>query len=76
MRYGVTVMLTDKAIGIVELAQAVEERGLFPAMAGEFGAHVASLADDHRRIERVLGDLAAGDPADGWPLQAAMLRFL
>ncbi len=28
MRYGVTVMLTDKAIGIVELAQAVEERGL------------------------------------------------
>ena len=28
MRYGVTVMLTDKSIGIVELAQAVEERGL------------------------------------------------
>src|SRR5487761_2782090 len=28
MRYGVTVMLTDKAIGIVELAKAVEERGL------------------------------------------------
>ena len=28
MRYGVTVMLTDKAIGIVELAKAVEDRGL------------------------------------------------
>src|SRR6478752_8751402 len=28
MRYGVTVMLTDKAIGIVTLAKAVDERGL------------------------------------------------
>lgn len=28
MRYGVTVFLTDKSIGIVELAGAVEERGL------------------------------------------------
>jgi probable F420-dependent oxidoreductase len=28
MRYGVTVFVTDKSIGIVELAKAVEERGL------------------------------------------------
>ena len=28
MRYGVTAQLTDKSIGIVELAKAVEERGL------------------------------------------------
>jgi probable F420-dependent oxidoreductase len=28
MRYGVTVFLTDNSIGIVELARAVEERGL------------------------------------------------
>ncbi len=28
MRYGVTVFLTDQSIGIVELAKAVEERGL------------------------------------------------
>jgi hemerythrin-like domain-containing protein len=48
---------------------AVEEQGLFPAMAGEFDDHVASLADDHRRIEQVLGDVAAGDPAEGWSLR-------
>ncbi len=28
MRYGVTIFLTDTSIGVVELAQAVEERGL------------------------------------------------
>jgi hemerythrin-like domain-containing protein len=65
----VAVELAGRLLTLLAPHTAVEERGLFPAMAGEFGAHVASLADDHRRIERVLGDLAAGDPADGWPLR-------
>ncbi|MEO6701758.1 MAG: hemerythrin domain-containing protein [Jatrophihabitantaceae bacterium] len=53
----------------------IEERALFPAMAGEFADHVASLQDDHRRIEATLTLLA--DPAaeaEGWAqdLEAAL----
>jgi hypothetical protein len=40
----------------------IEERALFPAMAGEFAEHVASLSADHRRIEDTLTRIA--DPAD------------
>ncbi len=47
---------------------AVEEQGLFPAMAGEFPDHVAELTDQHRRIDAVLHEAAAGTPPDGsWP---------
>ncbi|HEU5008074.1 MAG TPA: hemerythrin domain-containing protein [Jatrophihabitantaceae bacterium] len=65
----VAVELADRLLTLLAPHTAVEEQGLFPAIAGEFGAHVDSLQDDHRRIEQALGDLAAGDPADGWPLQ-------
>ena len=40
----------------------IEEQALFPAMAGEFAEHVASLLDDHHRIEHTLVVIA--DPAD------------
>lgn len=40
----------------------IEEQALFPAMAGEFAEHVASLLDDHHRIEHTLAVIA--DPAD------------
>lgn len=40
----------------------IEDRALFPAMAGEFAEHVTSLLDDHRRIEHMLAIVA--DPAD------------
>jgi hypothetical protein len=40
----------------------IEERALFPAMARDFAEHVASLLDDHHRIERTLAVVA--DPAD------------
>ncbi len=45
----------------------IEERALFPAMAGEFAEHVASLQGDHRRIENTLARIA--DPvgsAETW----------
>lgn len=46
----------------------VEEHGLFPALAGEFPEQVAALEAEHRRIEAVLGEAAAGTPDDpGWP---------
>lgn len=55
----------------------IEERGLFPAMAGEFATHVASLQDDHRRIEQTLLGVAAGGDDPGWParLEAAVAEL-
>jgi hemerythrin-like domain-containing protein len=50
----------------------VEEQGLFPALAGEFPDHVAGLIAEHRRVEAVLGEAAAGTPADPvWPVRLA-----
>ena len=46
----------------------VEEEALFPAMAEEFPGHVDVLVADHRRIEEVLAESAAGTPSDAaWP---------
>jgi iron-sulfur cluster repair protein YtfE (RIC family) len=46
----------------------VEEQGLFPALAAEFPDQIALLEDEHRRIEAVLAEAAAGPPADpAWP---------
>lgn len=39
---------------------AVEEYGLFPAMAAEFPDQVESLQQEHRAIEAVLAECAAG----------------
>lgn len=47
---------------------AVEERGLFAALAGDFPDHVTALTGEHRRIEAVLGEAAGGVPGDPtWP---------
>ena len=56
----------------------VEEQGLFPALTGEFPDHVAGLKAEHRRVEAVLGEAAAGTPADpAWPARfAAALALL
>ena len=46
----------------------VEEGGLFPALAADFPDQVADLEAEHRRVEAVLGEAAAGIPADpAWP---------
>lgn len=52
----------------------IEERGLFPAMAPDFGEHVASLRDDHRKLELTLAAVAAGTEVADWValLEAAM----
>lgn len=49
----------------------IEERGLFPAMATEFAEHIASLEDDHRRLDHVLAKIA--DPSVDDPGWAAEL---
>jgi hemerythrin-like domain-containing protein len=46
----------------------VEEDGLFPAMAADFGDHITGLRAEHRQVEAVLDEAADGVPADpGWP---------
>jgi len=46
----------------------VEEQGLFPALAPEFPDQIAVLEAEHRRIEAVLAEAAAGPPEDPeWP---------
>lgn len=46
----------------------VEEEGLFPEMSDEFPDHIEALRADHREIEKVLGEAAAGPPDDPtWP---------
>ncbi|HET9139918.1 hemerythrin domain-containing protein [Actinophytocola sp.] len=47
---------------------AVEEQGLFPALAADFGDHVDSLTEQHRHIESVLEEAAHATPTDPtWP---------
>lgn len=49
----------------------VEERGLFPALTTEFPDYVASLTAEHRRLEAVLGEAAAGTTNPAWPARLA-----
>jgi hemerythrin-like domain-containing protein len=56
----------------------VEEGGLFPAMAAEYGDHVRALRDEHRSIEEVLETCAEGAPTDpAWPghLERALVQL-
>jgi hemerythrin-like domain-containing protein len=47
---------------------AVEEEGLFPALADEFPDHIAELTAQHQRIDAVLAEAATGIPTDPtWP---------
>ena len=51
----------------------VEERGLFPALAGDFPEHVTALRDEHRRIEAVLAEARGGDGTPPDPTWGARL---
>ncbi|WP_206796334.1 hemerythrin domain-containing protein [Amycolatopsis sp. MtRt-6] len=69
-RGDVTVMaeLVTRIARVLGPHTAVEEEGLFPALADEFPGHIAGLTAQHRVIETVLGEAADGVPADpGWP---------
>jgi hypothetical protein len=76
--HGAAVVAAGQVLALLEPHTAVEERGLFPAMAGEFAEHTASLEGDHRRIEHTLGQLAAEtEPSDRWAerLDAALAEL-
>ena len=56
---------------------AVEEEGLFPALAGEFPDHVATLRAEHRIVEAVLDEATDGTPADPtWPSRVTEALYL
>jgi len=50
----------------------VEEAGLFPALANEFGEHLAGLVAEHRDIDDVLSALEHGRPNPGWQLHTQL----
>ena len=50
----------------------VEEEGLFPGLVADFADHVDGLLAEHRRVDSVLGEAAAGVPVDPtWPARLA-----
>ncbi|HET9139238.1 hemerythrin domain-containing protein [Actinophytocola sp.] len=60
--------LATRIAAVLAPHSAVEEHGLFPALADDFPDHVAELTAQHRHIEDVLGAAAAGIPTDpDWP---------
>jgi iron-sulfur cluster repair protein YtfE (RIC family) len=70
--------LANRMAAILGPHTVVEEEGLFPALTGDFPDQVAALHAEHRRIAAVLGESAAGTPADPtWPARlTATLHLL
>lgn len=53
---------------VLEPHTEVEEHGLFPALADDFPEQLAALEQEHRQVESVLAEAAAGTPRDTtWP---------
>lgn len=68
---------TRRMAAVLEPHTAVEEGALFPAMAQDFGDHVDDLIDEHRLIDRVLGESRRRTPDDpGWPDRLAEVLHL
>jgi hemerythrin-like domain-containing protein len=59
-------MLTDAMRAILGPHTAVEESGLFPALAGEFPEQIAVLSGEHRAVDAVLASLADDVPPSDW----------
>jgi hemerythrin-like domain-containing protein len=45
------VPFLEQIVDMLEVHTAVEENGLFPALARDFGPHVGRLVEDHRAID-------------------------
>jgi hemerythrin-like domain-containing protein len=57
--------LAQDMLAVLRPHTAVEEVGLFPALADDFPEQMSDLLDDHRRIEVALGRIAGGTD-DNW----------
>ena len=55
--------------GVLAPHTAVEEGGLFPAMAGDFPDQIDALTGDHRDIDCALAELDAEHLGADWPLR-------
>lgn len=49
----------EQIVDLLKVHTLVEESGLFPALAGEFGSHVGRLVEDHRSIEEAFRAVVA-----------------
>lgn len=57
--------LADRIAGVLGPHTIVEERGLFPAMAGDFPDHIEALVAEHRMIDEALA-IAVGATETDW----------
>jgi hemerythrin-like domain-containing protein len=57
--------LARHMLAVLRPHTAVEEDGLFPALAADFPQHMSDLYDDHKRIETALAQVAGG-VRDDW----------
>lgn len=58
---------TAALVALLAPHNTVEEKALFPALAGEFPEHIDVLLEEHELIQRTLGEMAwEGPPGDGW----------
>lgn len=65
---GAVAVAAREIAGLLAPHTAVEEEGLFPALAADFPDHVACLEGEHRLVEGVLAEAADGVPSDpSWP---------
>jgi Hemerythrin HHE cation binding domain len=54
-----SVPYLEQIVDLLEVHTVVEENGLFPALAGEFGPHVDRLVEDHRAIDEAFRAVVA-----------------
>ncbi|MGC0372861.1 hemerythrin domain-containing protein [Streptomyces sp. SAI-229] len=65
---GLMARLARRIGAVLEPHTQVEEHGLFRALADEFPEQMAALEAEHRLVEAVLEEAAAGTPRDvTWP---------
>jgi hemerythrin-like domain-containing protein len=64
---GAVRALAAEIRGVLGPHTAVEEGGLFPALAADFPAQVATLIAEHHDIDAAFEEVAGDTPAAGWP---------
>jgi hemerythrin-like domain-containing protein len=64
------VALDDLSV-VLRPHTAVEEQGLFPAIAREFPEQVQALELEHRQLAATCADVQSAQPSAGWPADVA-----
>src|SRR3954469_12106032 len=61
--------VAERMFAVLGPHTAVEEGGLFPAMAGDFPSQIGDLHADHERMDAALHEIARG-AADDWAVRS------